>query len=59
MNDISRRNFINTVAKSCLGVSAILSAQDLAGIQLASQVPTARSVIFLYMAGGMTHIDLG
>ena len=57
MNDISRRNFINTVAKSCLGVSAILSAQDLAGIQLASQVPSARSVIFLYMAGGMTHID--
>jgi hypothetical protein len=59
MNDISRREFVNTVAKSCLGVSAILSAQDLAGIELATnkQIATAKSVIFLYMSGGMTHVD--
>ena len=57
MNDLSRRQFINNIAKSCLGVSAIISSSDLAGIQLASQVPSARSVIFLYMAGGMTHVD--
>ena len=57
MNDINRRQFMSGMAKSCLGVSAILSAQDLSGIQLPSHVPTARSVIFLYMAGGMTHID--
>lgn len=57
MNDINRRQFMSGIAKSCLGVSAILSAQDLSGIQLPSHVPTARSVIFLYMAGGMTHID--
>lgn len=48
---------MNGVAKSCLGVSAILSSQDLLSMQLPKQVPTARSVIFLYMAGGMTHID--
>ena len=57
MNDLSRRQFIGGVAKSCLGVSAIMHADDLLGLQLPSQVPTARSVIFLYMAGGMTHLD--
>lgn len=57
MNDLSRRQFINGVAKSCLGVSAILSSNDLIGLANTSQVPSARHVIFLYMAGGMTHID--
>lgn len=58
MNDISRREFVNTVAKSCLGVSAILSAQDLLGIEVTNkQIATAKSVIFLYMSGGMTHVD--
>ncbi|MEK9699862.1 MAG: DUF1501 domain-containing protein, partial [Candidatus Poseidoniales archaeon] len=58
MNDISLREFVNTVAKSCLGVSAILSAQDLLGIEVTNkQIATAKSVIFLYMSGGMTHVD--
>lgn len=57
MNEHTRREFINNVAKSCLGVSAILGAQDLLGLQKTPQVPTAKSVIFLYMAGGMTHVD--
>lgn len=59
MNDLSRREFMNGVAKSCLGVTTILSAQDLLGaeIELPKKVPTARHVIFLYMAGGMTHVD--
>lgn len=57
MEEHSRRQFISTVAKSCLGVSAILGAQDLLGIKGTNQIPTAKSVIFLYMAGGMTHID--
>ena len=57
MNDLSRRQFMAGVAKSCLGVSAILTAQDLLGDTLPKQVPSARHVIFLYMAGGMTHID--
>ena len=56
-NDQTRRDFITTVAKSCLGVSAILSAQDILGIQKTTQIPTAKNVIFLYMSGGMTHID--
>ena len=57
MNEQTRREFIGNVAKSCLGVSAILGAQDLLGLKKTTQVPTAKSVIFLYMAGGMTHID--
>ena len=57
MNDLSRREFVSTVAKSCLGVSAIVHAQDLLGAQDPKHIPTARNVIFLYMAGGMTHID--
>ena len=57
MNDLSRREFLNGVAKSCLGVSAIITADQLIGAELPRHVPSARSVIFLYMNGGMTHID--
>lgn len=57
MNDLSRREFLNGVAKSCLGVSAIITADQLIGSELPRHIPTARSVIFLYMAGGMTHVD--
>jgi hypothetical protein len=56
-NEISRRSFIEGVAKSCLGVSAIIGAGDLLGAKVPDILPTARSVIFLYMAGGMTHVD--
>ena len=48
---------MNGVAKSCLGVSAIVTAQDLLSVEIPTQVPSARSVIFLYMGGGMTHVD--
>ena len=47
MNDLSRRQFMSGVAKSCLGVSAILTAQDLIGDTLPKHVPSARHVIFL------------
>jgi len=56
-DELSRRTFINGIAKSCLGVSAILGASDLLALESPSVVPTARHVIFLYMSGGMTHID--
>ena len=57
MNEITRRKFAEHTAKSLLGVGAILGTQDLFGANVPALVPTARSVIFLYMAGGMTHID--
>ena len=56
-NEISRRGFIKGMASSCLGVSAIMSADDLMGVTVAHRPATARHVIFLYMSGGMTHID--
>lgn len=57
MNDLSRRQFINSIAKTCLGVSAIISADDLLATETPKIVPKARHVIFLYMGGGMTHVD--
>lgn len=57
MNELNRRNFISSMAKSCLGVSALAGARDLIGAEIPSHIPTAKSVIFLYMAGGMTHLD--
>lgn len=57
MNDLSRRQFLGSVASSCLGVSAIVTSQDLIGLDLPTKMATARSVIFLYMGGGMTHVD--
>lgn len=57
MNDLSRRQFISGVAKTCLGVSAIISAEDLLAAEAPKIIPKARHVIFLYMGGGMTHVD--
>ena len=57
MNDLSRRQFISGVAKTCLGVSAIISAEDLIAAEAPRVMPKARHVIFLYMGGGMTHVD--
>ena len=57
MNEISRRNFVSGLAKGFLGVNAILSSQDLLALSTPDVIPTAKNVIFLYMSGGMTHID--
>lgn len=57
MEEISRRKFAENIAKSLLGVGAILGSRDLFAANVPANIPTARSVIFLYMAGGMTHID--
>jgi len=55
MNEISRRSFIEGLAKSYLGVSALIYGPEL--IAKTTRIPTARHVIFLNMTGGMTHID--
>lgn len=57
MNNTNRRDFAANLAKSFLGVNAILASQDLMGLETPHTVPSAKSVIFLYMSGGMTHID--
>ncbi|SKA92752.1 Protein of unknown function [Prosthecobacter debontii] len=60
----TRREFVLNIAKTCLGVSVmqpLLRGQAHAvafeGSSKARQVPTARNVIYLYMSGGMTHLD--
>lgn len=62
-DDLSRRQFVLNAAKTCLGVTAApLFLQGNAqaafeGSSKAKQVPTARNVIYLYMSGGMSHLD--
>ncbi len=62
-SETSRREFISGAAKTFLGVTA---ATHLGGKAFAvpgentsplKQVPTARNVIYLYMTGGMSHLD--
>ncbi|MBL9114926.1 MAG: DUF1501 domain-containing protein [Verrucomicrobiaceae bacterium] len=58
----SRREFAMSVAKTCLGVSVLGRGLNAVGAPFddaskAKQVPTARNVIYLYMSGGMTHLD--
>ncbi len=63
MQTLNRRDFINTAAKTFLGVAALDhlggKAFALAGENTSplKQVGTARNVIYLYMTGGMSHLD--
>ena len=61
--EISRREFVLNAAKTCLGVSVLggmssrLGAVPFEGSSKAKQIATARNVIYLYMSGGMSHLD--
>lgn len=55
LDELSRRDFAKQIAKSYLGVSALVYGSDL--IAKTTRIPTARHVIFLNMTGGMTHLD--
>jgi uncharacterized protein (DUF1501 family) len=56
--DPGRRAFLETLAKTCLGVT-VLPAAGLAAEKASSarQIATAKNVIYLYMTGGMSHLD--
>ena len=56
LDDISRRAFITNMARTCLGVSLIPPA-GLARSLETSAPKFASHVIYLYMRGGMSHID--
>ncbi len=65
-NDLTRRSLMANTAKALLGVGLMPSAEHLfssqafaagEGSATAKQVATARNVIFLYMSGGMSHLD--
>lgn len=54
-SDITRRAFIERFARASLGVTALHAAPGLPAAQHAGG--RAKSVIYLYMRGGMSHID--
>ena len=63
-DELKRRRFISLAAKSFLGVSILPWAQsnqlNAAGLGLnrpLNHAPKAKNVIYLYMSGGMTHMD--
>lgn len=63
-HDLSRRAFVSNAAKTFLGVSAVshlavprAGAVPGQGTSALKQAATARNVIYLYMTGGMSHLD--
>jgi hypothetical protein len=60
-NSPTRRQFIETSAKSFLGLTLLNQGRAFAvpgqGTSALKQVPTARNCIYLYMTGGMSHLD--
>jgi uncharacterized protein (DUF1501 family) len=62
MNQLNRRQVLAGAAKTFLGVSVLdhLNGSAFAAGENTSplkQVPTAHNVIYLYMTGGMSHLD--
>lgn len=69
--DLDRRRFLAGMAQTCLGVGLLPTANGLLhaaedphrpfaagqGTSHLRQAPTARNVIYLYMSGGMSHLD--
>lgn len=56
-DEVSRRDFVSGLAKVCLGATVLSQSKWL---QAAGEKPLegkAKNVIFLYMLGGMSHID--
>jgi uncharacterized protein (DUF1501 family) len=63
-DEMNRRRFVSLAAKSFLGVSILPWASQCslngAGLGLnrpLNHAPKAKNVIYLYMSGGMTHLD--
>ncbi|MBG7608760.1 MAG: DUF1501 domain-containing protein [Verrucomicrobia bacterium] len=65
LSELSRRDFLARTARSCFGLSIAGSASQLFSPQALAANPAvlkagggkAKHVIYLYMSGGMTHID--
>ena len=61
-SDLSRRHFVSRAANTFLGVSALSGLSGIAraagaGASSLRQEATAKRVIYLYMSGGMSHLD--
>lgn len=62
LDDVSRRNFLSNTARTAFGVtlggaSASWFSSAEAAEAIAKSNGKAKNVIYLYMSGGMTHID--
>lgn len=64
-DELTRRSFMTSTAKACLGVTIAGSAKNLFAPAAHAADPAvtaagggkAKSVIYLFMSGGMTHLD--
>ena len=58
-DEITRRNFAATLAKRCLGVSMVPAFAGLGNRAWAAAASGGKAdrVIYLYMSGGMSHLD--
>lgn len=65
LDELARRSFMASTAKACLGVTIAGSARNLFAPPAFASDPQAaaqgggraKSVIYLFMSGGMTHLD--
>jgi len=60
LDELNRREFLAGIATAALGVSIMPGAMDAAttgGGYVKPKNPKAKNVIFVYMNGGMSHID--
>ena len=62
IDELGRREFIAHAAKACLGVGLMPMAgnfihDSVKALTPGARVPTARHVIYLNMAGAMSHLD--
>jgi hypothetical protein len=56
-DDFTRRAFVTRAARTFLGVSALSVAPGVRSAAAAAPFKPARSVIYIYLNGGMSHID--
>ncbi len=57
MNDLSRRRFMESVAKGCLGVSVMPAMGAFANAAAPPIAGQAKHLIYLFMQGAMSHLD--
>lgn len=57
LDEISRRKFIQYSAKALLGVGLASTTNNPLNATPIIGKPTAKSVIYIYLSGGMSHID--
>lgn len=56
LDELSRRKFMQYSAKALLGVGLASTSSNSFANQLVGK-PTAKSVIYIYLSGGMSHLD--